>query len=140
MSINFSLRSSSVESLNSQRSFGHSNRTQKNPLRLSNDKAQPAVRTSNLKSLKEKGGGGGGGGGGGRGDVCAKRKSSGGAEKENVASSAADCSVGDETLQGSMNADVTNDASLPVDPDNEMAEIDARLNALQNFMKTMGHD
>ena len=95
------------------------------------------MQTSNLKSLKNKSGGGGGVG---RGDVCAKRKSAGGAEKENIASSAADCSVGDETLQGSMNADVTNDHSLPVDPDNEMAEIDARLNALQNFMKTMGHD
>ena len=58
------------------------------------------------------------------------------AEKENFASTAPESSV-NETQETEV--DVTN-ASLPVDPDNEMAEIDARLNALQNFMKSMGHE
>ena len=58
------------------------------------------------------------------------------AEKENLAAAS---SAADSSLNAADVTDVTN-ASLPVDPDNEMAEIDARLNALQNFMKSMGHD
>ena len=71
------------------------------------------------------------------------KPSSAGKENHLAGSSAPDSSLNvndnDVTQETDANNDVTNDVSLPVDPDNEMAEIDARLNALQNFMKSMGH-
>jgi len=116
-------RSSSMESLNSQRSLGASKKTKKNPLRQSNEKS---TGSSNP------------------GDLMAKNKIQNGvsaistrpsvAEKENVAASGLHDNLVD-TLQETLD-----DTTPPADPDNEMAEIDARLNALQNFMKSMGHD
>ena len=118
-------RSSSMESLNSQRN------SRKNPLRQSNngqtgsdiprsnnaDSSQASQRLSRLKGAGAK-------------------TAASSAEKENLAAAS---SAADSSLNAADVTDVTN-ASLPVDPDNEMAEIDARLNALQNFMKSMGHD
>ena len=112
-----------MESLNSQRSLGASKKTKKNPLRQSNEKS---IGSSNP------------------GGLMAKNKIQNGvsaistrpsvAEKENVAVSGLPDNLVD-TLQETLD-----DATPPADPDNEMAEIDARLNALQNFMKSMGHD
>jgi len=114
-------RSSSVESLRSQSSQRTSNKSKMNPLRLSNDKS-----SGPSKSI----------------GVAAKTRTSGGPTltssytcKENIAAADTSVSAADDALQ-----DTLNDASRPVDPDNEMAEIDARLNALQNFMKSMGHE
>jgi len=128
-------RSSSVESLNSQKSFGGGTQTKKNPLRLSNEMTSRNSNGSgnnnnnnNYNSSRPKAASG-----------C--KPSSAGKENHLAESSAPDSSlnVNDNDVTQETDADVTNDVSLPVDPDNEMAEIDARLNALQNFMKSMGH-
>lgn len=115
-------RSSSVESINSQRGLGATNKAKKKPLRLSNEKSNGSLKSNGATTKSSKSYGG-----------SAARSSL--AEKENVAAAESSLNSADDTLQETMD-----DASLPVDPDNEMAEIDARLNALQNFMKSMGHD
>ena len=122
-----------MESLNSQRNFGAGTKTKRNPLRQSNGKSGTKLSDRNDSSHASNKGRKGAAVG-----VGAKWKSTP-AEKENLVSTAPESSVNaaDETQE--TEADVTN-ASLPVDPDNEMAEIDARLNALQNFMKSMGHE
>ena len=93
-------RSSSVESINSQRSLGKS-KQYKNPLRQSND-ASGLRSAPNAKSVRNSGGG------------CAKWSP----EKENRNIAVLDHSA------VSVDADATNatnDVSLGVDPDNEMA-------------------